>query len=172
MKEIQFTVDFPAKHEDRSMPVLDLKVQIINNKISHVFYKKECAHPCVILNRSAVAAGIKKNAIFQEGLRIVKNCSPDVPTETVKQHLTVFMNSLRRSGYNEKYRLNMIKGIVNRVKQIEDNIRAGRWQRYRSDSQTRSDKLNRPGRYSSTWYLQNGVRDTVQTSIKPNGTLA
>ena len=171
-KEIQFTVDFPANHEDKMMPVLDLKVLINQNKISHVFYRKECSRPCVILNRSAVSAGIKRNVIFQEGLRIIRNCSTDTPANTVNHHLTVFMNSLRRSGYNERYRLNMIRGIRNRAKQIEENINSGKWRRYRSDSLTRASKLKRPGRYASTWFLGGGVRDTIRTSITPGSTLA
>ena len=70
---IQITTDYPKNNSDGRMPILDLKIWVSRDKsiptISHTFYKKPVASPFVILKRSAVAEGVKKDTIFQECLR-------------------------------------------------------------------------------------------------------
>ena len=105
------TIDTPYMHEDGFVPMLDLKVNIRNNKISHRFYKKSCAHKLTILERSAVPMSIKRNTIFQESMRRIKNHSLDNDWSTIADELSVFSNTLRLSGYNKLFRYNVLKGV-------------------------------------------------------------
>ena len=55
--------------------------------------------------------------------------------------LSRFMNQLRISGYDHQYRYTLLKGILKRQAQIEEDIREGKRIQYRSrDEITRQKK--------------------------------
>ena len=53
---IKFTVDAPSNHEDKKMPVLDLKVWLDNDNqsINYIFYEKPTKSKLVMSNTSAL----------------------------------------------------------------------------------------------------------------------
>ena len=63
--------------------------------------------------------------------------------------LSRFMNTLRISGYDNKYRFQLLKGILDRKKQIDTEIQAGTRVRYRSRIQIQSNQIK------SLTYLEN-----------------
>ena len=101
--EIQFTVDTPSANMDNKMPVLDLKLWVLQTnegpQLVHTFYKKGVSSPFTILQRSAMSASTKRLTTFQEGLRRLKNMSPLLEWKDVIPHMNLYSNMLRISGY-------------------------------------------------------------------------
>ena len=66
MSKWQFFKTF--KNESGWMPILDLQVQTVNNKIIHKFYKKPVSNPLLMLENSAMPMKVKRNSLAQEGI--------------------------------------------------------------------------------------------------------
>ena len=83
----------------------------------------------------------------------------------------VILNSLRISGYNEEFRYNMMKGILEREIECERLISKGERVRYRSGEQIRSQKNTKLGISNNTWYLRGKWTNVVQVQCTPDGIL-
>ena len=70
---IQLEPDAPSLHGDGILPILDLKVWVENGTIRHRHYRKEVASKKVIMERSAVSNRTKRDTLFQEGIRRIRN---------------------------------------------------------------------------------------------------
>merc|ERR1711951_336870 len=90
-ESIQVTVDYPSKHRDDKIPILDLKVWLEKMKerflVMHEFYHKEVASRAVINARSAMPQKTIRTVLTQEVLRILRNCSRHLPWEQVCKHV-------------------------------------------------------------------------------------
>ena len=62
--DIQMEVDYPSVHENKRLPVLDLGVFVVNNKIQFGFYSKKMTSPYVNMYRSAISAKTKRDSFF------------------------------------------------------------------------------------------------------------
>ncbi|KXJ25566.1 hypothetical protein AC249_AIPGENE6319 [Exaiptasia diaphana] len=96
---IQIEVDYPSKNIDGKLPILYLKVWIEKRKIVkegvdvcinwllHEFYSKEVSSKMVLSSRSALPWSLKRTVLTQEVLRVILNCSPDLPWHRVVEHV-------------------------------------------------------------------------------------
>ena len=55
---------------------------------------------------------MKRSVLTQEGIRILKNCSEDIPWETTAEMMSDFSLRMKLSGYNESYRHNIIQSSI------------------------------------------------------------
>ena len=90
---IQLEVDYPSKHQDGKLPILDLKVWIETKEkkteersekasvIMYEFHSKSVASKAVINARSALNWNTKRTVLTQEVLRVLLNCSRLLPWE-------------------------------------------------------------------------------------------
>ena len=85
----------------------------------HEFYSKEVASKSVVNARSALSWNSKRTILTQEVLRILLNCSTELPWEVVVGHVNHMMMRLQFSGYNAKFRME----VVNSALKAYDNIR-------------------------------------------------
>ena len=88
---IKLEVDYPSKHPDKKLPILDLKVWVEQREreiqgsnqmvsvIVYEFYAKEIASEALINARSAMSASVKRTVLSQAVLRVLLNCSPILP---------------------------------------------------------------------------------------------
>ena len=81
------------------------------------------------------------------------------------------MNQLRISGYDHRYRYNLLTGILNREKQIEEKISNQEWQRFRSRATILAQKKEKLGKFKNTWFLTNEVVNTIKVAPTPNSAL-
>ena len=126
-------IDVPSLHDNCRLPVLDLEVWIDDqNRCLYSFYSKDISTPYTILFNSAVPVSTKRTTMLQEGIRRWVNTSSLVPEEELKCTLSRYMNKLRVSGYDLKYRLEVLKGIQVRIKDFEAKIIEGYKVRNRS----------------------------------------
>ena len=129
--DIQWEEDVPSNHGSGKLPCLDMELWYDSQeqRVFHQFFKKSMSSKFLILQRSAVSKTTKRNAIFQEGIRRLMNCSPELNWETKSTHLSLFSHAMMISGYDENFRRQIIKGVIHRYKQITSQVSEGtrRW---------------------------------------------
>ena len=110
----QLEYDCPSLHDDKKMPILDLKVWVSeSNMITHEFYAKEVSSKSVIHFNSALPDNVKRTVLSQEGLRRLLNCSRDLPWDEKAKHLSEFAKRLQFSGYDKSFRYHTIRSAIN-----------------------------------------------------------
>ena len=106
---VQFTVDCPSSHQEGKVPVLDLKVYTEGNQVLHEFYEKPCASKMVIPYKSAHSRKMKMAVLVEEGVRRLRNNSRGLDGEVSRKVMALWSLKLRRSGYPETVRHEVIK---------------------------------------------------------------
>ena len=91
-------VDVPSLNPSGQLPVLDLELSIVKQKVQFIFFKKSVSNPRVKMYTSAISSRTKRDTLMQEGYRHIKNCSEDISDEVKNQILSKYMNTLRISG--------------------------------------------------------------------------
>ena len=107
--------------------------------------------------KSAVPLRTKRNALTQEVKRRLRNCHQDVPKEEVAEILSKFAQKLKNSGYNHRFRQQVIDAGVKAHKQDVEKDRQGEKKLYRSRSERLS--LNKSRRGRTKWWKN--VREDV-----------
>ena len=118
---IELEVDYPSQHGDGKLPILDLKVWVEKKNrvvegeqgrpvsmVLHEFFHKDVSSRSVVNARSALPWNCKRTILIQEVLRIFLNCSRELPWETVVAHINHMMLRLQYSGYNQKFRTEVV----------------------------------------------------------------
>ena len=170
------TVDWPEKNTDGRMPVLDLKVWVDRSqdipRISYSFYKKEVASKFTILKRSAVSEGVKKQTLFQEGIRRLSHVAMWLPWVEVVAHMNEWSNCMRISGYSQKERYEAIRGAVMRQEEMKRKLEQGEIQSlHRGRREIQASKERKGGLQASTWYLRGQTARTVRCDPTPGSRL-
>ena len=149
--------DFPSKNKDGKLPILDLKVWVSpENIILHEFYRKDMSTRIVMMSRSAMPKNMKRSALTQEGIRILKNCSEDIPWERIAQLLSDFSLRMKISGYNERYRHNIIQSSLLGWEKQKENDRNGIRPLYREKNWNRISRQQEKEKKSTQWYKEKG----------------
>ena len=111
---VQYTVDCPSLNTDEKVPVLDLKVSVKDGKIVHDHFEKECASKLVIPYSSAHSRKMKMSVLVEEGLRRLRNTSRGLEWERSRIAMEKWSRKLRRNGYPETVRHEVIKTALDR----------------------------------------------------------
>ena len=115
-KMIKLTTDTPCHYEDKKMPVLDIKVNVNeekDNQMNFEFYEKPTKNKNVILADAALNSAAKRNILTQECLRRLRNTKVDLGNEVRNYHLDNFMIKLKNSGYSETFRMQIVDIALN-----------------------------------------------------------
>merc|ERR1712121_361141 len=98
-ESIQLEADFPSNHEDKKVPILDVKVWINkDNKVIHEYYSKPMSSKYVVHERSAMPLKTKRTILTQELLRIILRCSPLLQLNITNKHIEDFILRMQLSG--------------------------------------------------------------------------
>ena len=171
-KDIQWDEDVASLHSNKKLPCLDLELWMDNNKILFNFYRKPMANKEVISQRSALSHTAKRNTIFQEGMRRILNCHPDLEWSQKAEHLSEFCYSMMISGYTESFRRDIIKGVIDRYNQMMTEVNSGDRELYRSKEKMEDDKKAKGGNSAATWHLSGNYKHVVNIPITPGAQLA
>ena len=113
---IQLEEDHQFNHHDRKLPILDIKVWVIEleaddedeeqkrSKLRWQYYRKPMSNWLLIPANSAMAMSIKRTSLTQYGLRILRNTSLELSWDLKAEMLSEFSERMRDSGYREKFR--------------------------------------------------------------------
>ena len=77
-ENIQMEADFCSNHENGRLPVLDLDIFVASGKVEFSFFRKKMTSKYCILYRSAISQKTKRDSLFQDGIRILRNMSPGI----------------------------------------------------------------------------------------------
>ena len=174
---IQIEAEYPSKCREAKMPILDVKVWLEKQqhsdayRVLYEFYMKEITTKMVLHARSANPWREKRNILTQEVIRILKNCSLNLPWERKKKHIEDFCLRMQFSGYDKKFRAEVVKsGIqayntmrINDEKKITPLHRPRKWRQQEREKEKRAKKEN--------WYKKGGYESVVFIPATPNGEL-
>ena len=168
--DISITVDYPSKNEDGWMPLLDCQMKVEENKIQYKFFKKPMATPLVMMQTSALPAKVKRESLTQEVIRRLRNTKRSLPWEVKAEILSEFSNSMRRSGYSEEFRLDVIRsGICSFERICQTSDEGGtplfRPREYQSEERKRKKLMTK-----SSWYRPHNAVGFYP--VTPGGELA
>ena len=101
----------------------------------------------------------------------MNNCSNLVSEEEKCQILSEYMNTLRVSGYDERYRYQILKGVLERQKQMQDEVAQGNRAKYRSQAQIEDHKRAKLGNFANTWFLNDEITGIMKIPCTPGSKL-
>ena len=150
---ITFTHDTPCNYPDKKMPALDIKVNVnqeMKSRIDYEFFEKPTKNPRVLLASSAISSASKRTILTQECMRRMRNTKVELGEKCRNQHLNNFMVKLKNSGYNEKYRTEILDSACKGFeKMLEDDkngvkplFRNREWNKDEREENKRARKLN------------------------------
>ena len=82
------------------------------------FFSKPMAAKKVMFASSAQSWGQKRTSLTQELIRRLLNCSKKLSCAARRKHLNNFMQLLKNSGYNQKFRSELLKSGLNGYNKI------------------------------------------------------
>ena len=130
---IQLEEDCPANYHDQKVPILDIKVWVTDQgKIRHEYYSKSVSSKAVIDARSAMPRRDKRAVLTQDLLRILLRCSPELEWEMKKKHVEEYVLRLQFSGYQERFRREIVKSALNVYEKIKRKVEKGERPMYRT----------------------------------------
>ena len=106
--------------------------QNMKNQIFYEFYEKPMASKFVIMKDSAAPLSQKRTVLTQEGIRRLKNCKAELDWSRKAEHLSNLMQKLKNSGYDEQFRLEILKSSINGFEKIVEDEKNGIKPIYRS----------------------------------------
>ena len=150
---ITFTYDIPGNYSNGKMPALDLIVSINqakDNRAEYELYEKPSKNSRVILANSALSSASKRTILTQECLRRLRNTKVELSEETKIKHLNDFMLKLKNSGYNRKYRSEILdsafkafeKMLEDDRKNIKPLFRGRDWNKAEREAMKKNKKLH------------------------------
>ena len=110
---LEVEVDFPSKHEDKFMPILDMKMKMADdNKVVHKFYKKPMTNKYTMMANSAVSDRVKRSTMTNDAVRRLLCCSENLDEQIKVEIMEDFARMLKRSGYSERFRHEVISDAL------------------------------------------------------------
>ena len=174
---IQLETDYPSRHEDKKLPLLDLKFWTVKSednqysKIMHEFYYKDVSTRSVVHARSSLPWNTKRTVLTQEILRILLRCSPELPFETVKGHVETFILRMQYSGYNESFRSEVVRSAFAAHKKIVLKDKQGQQPLYRPKEWMKKERQNERRRRKGAWYKKGGNLSVIFVPATPRSEL-
>ena len=110
---ITLDTDYPSKHPDGRIPILDLDVRFgPNSEILHQFYQKPVSNKKVMSSRTAFSTTTKLNMLVAEGWRRLYNMSPSLPWEEKAKVLSQYNLAMTEAWHTEPFRMTVTKRIL------------------------------------------------------------
>ena len=128
---LTFTSDFPSKHANGKMPVLDISMWTTETEegtiSNYEFYSKPMVNNISIPAGSAVSHSVKLSTYRQMAFRVLRNTAIHLPWCVKARHLNELSFKMMLGGYSEGFRVRAIeggiKGFLNLLYQCEKDDR-------------------------------------------------
>ena len=170
---IQMEEDYPTNHPSGRLAILDLEVWIENRRIHHQFYKKPMASRKLVQAKSAFSTSKKRAILMEEGMRRLRNCSPNLAWDRKVYFLNKFSSDLRYSGHTVSFRSTVLTRVVARYETELSNHLEERLRMYRSREERNAMKeQNKVSNLRDTWFRSGGYTSTLTVPATPDGVLA
>ena len=172
---IQVTIDYPSNYEEKKMPTLDLKIWVEETetgcRIMHEYYSKPMATTALLNERSALPWSTKRTVLTQEALRILLNCSRELPWEAKSKHLSRFTARMQFSGYEKKFRAEVIKSALNAYDKLRRAEVEGERPLYRPKTWRTLEREKERREKKNNWYKKGGYESVMFVPATPGSVL-
>ena len=170
---------YESKNDDQKVPILDLKCWIQethqgNEKkhiILHEHYIKDVSSKSVLHRESALSFNSKRTILTQQCLQVLLNCSEHLDEERRNEHISFFMARMQSSGYDHRFRLEILKSALNAFKQKKDEDKSGRKKMYRERTWNRKERRKQKQERKNNWFGNSQVESILFIPATPNSTL-
>ena len=172
---VRNTIDFPSNHTDGKVPMLDVKMCMAireqRTRIMYEHYEKAMVTKAVIHKDSAIPEQMKRTVLTQELLRILVHCSKDLPWETVCEHANGFTKKLQFSGYDQKFRHDVVKSGLHAYETIKEKAEAGLRPINRPKEWKREERKRNKEEKKKSWYRKGGYDSVLFVPATPRSRL-
>ena len=162
---IQLEIDYPTKHADSRMPILDLKVWVEKtgkgSKIIHEHYAKDVSSKMVINANSALPMNVKRTVLTQEALRVLLNCSRDLPWENKREHLNQISLRMQFSGYTKEFRYHVMASAIKAYNNLLQKEIKGERPLYRNRDWNTVNRRKQKELKKKEWYKEGGYDSVI-----------
>ena len=139
--------------------------------VLHEFYSKDVASKCVINARSALPWSCKRTVLTQEILRIFLNCSRELPWETVVSHVNHMMLRLQYSGYDQRFRTEVVRSALKAYNHLVELDVSGEQPLYRPRDWRQLERAKERRGKRGTWYRKGGFDTVIFVPATPGSQL-
>ena len=108
----------------------------------------------------------------QEGIRRLLRCRPCLPASRKSEILSKYMMMLRRSGYGEQFRLEILKSVKHGYGKIVEEDRAGVKPMYRGKQWRLEERNKTKAEKRDGWYQRAGFTSVMFVPFTPGDELA
>lgn len=180
---IKLEVDYPSKHPDKKLPILDLKVWVEQREkevqgsnqmvsvIMYEFYTKEIASKALVNARSAMSASVKRTVLSQAVLRVLLNCSPLLPWANVVEKVEEMVLRMQYSGYNKKFRYEVVDSAIKAYRARQEAELKGERPMHRPKGWRRDERETEKSRKREDWYKKGGNEAVIFVPATPGSQL-
>ena len=106
----------------------------------------------VVQAHSAFSTGMKRSILVEEGLRRLRNCSPELLWAKKIKFLNMFSSELSYSGHTESFRMTVLKRVVGRYKVELSNHLEGKVKMFRTREEREQCKERKRKNQKDTWF--------------------
>ena len=167
-KCVQFTTECPSGQENGKVPVLDLQLYVGDDGlVKHEHYEKPCTNAFVLPATSAHSKKMRMSVLVEEGLRRLRNCSRGLDACVRRRVMTAWAMKLKRSGYPETVRHQVITEAVRKFEKMCKEEDEGGRPVHRARSWQKSARRLEKERKGTTWHKSNPERVSAPLIIDP-----
>ena len=142
-----------------------------DNRILHEFYQKDISSKAVVHARSSLPWSAKRTVLTQEILRILLRCSPDLPWNNIKNHVEIFIARMQYSGYNKRFRAEVLHSAREAYKEITRKDKQGEQPLYRPKQRRQRERKEQRRNKKSNWYKKGGNMSVLFIPATPTSKL-
>ena len=124
--DIEVEIDFPSKHPSKMLAILDMEMGMLENKVQYKFYRKPMANKYTMMANSAVSDRVKRSTMTNEALRRLLSCSANLEEHKKVDVMEDFARLLRRSGYSERFRHEVISDAIRGHQKLLQEVSKGK----------------------------------------------
>ena len=141
-------------------------------KLYYQYYRKPMANWLLMPAISAMPGSVKRTALTQYGLRILRNTKLEVEWSVKAAMLSEFMERLRDSGYSHRFRQEILQSVLTGWESIVEEHLAGRRPINRPRSWKEHERQETKWRKRTSWFKAGGYSTVMFCPFTPNSELA
>ena len=176
---IKMEASVPSDFPNEKLPLLNSQVWIEKDndncpQIRYEHFEKPMASSLEIQNDSAMPEKTKRATLVQGGLTRLLNTSVELGKDKQDEILSHYMKKLQTSGYDSKYRLEILKSILKGWKIIKEKAEAGERPLHRSREFEKENRMRQKSDKKMNWYKGKdgkAFNSVLMIPATPNGEL-
>ena len=114
---------------------------------------------------------MKRTIITQEILRVLLRCSPELKWEKVTDHVNYMMKKIQYSGYNKRFRAEVVTSALNAYRIIQQKDKDGIQPMYRHKEWNKKEREENKKGKKLDWFKKKGEETVIFIPATPRSEL-